>query len=78
MGVSLSPAISKHPRAFLYGWLPLSNASGISSLAIQHKMKHLRHFLINPHDTIDLIESINLYQHNLGTKPIYYMNTLAV
>ena len=24
--MSLSPAISKHPRAFLYGWLPLSDA----------------------------------------------------
>ena len=23
------PAISKHPRAFLYGWLPLSDAAGI-------------------------------------------------
>ena len=38
------PAISKHPRAFLYGWLPLSNAYGISSVATQHKIKRLRHF----------------------------------
>ena len=38
------PAISKHLKAFLYGWLPLSNAYGISSLATQRKIKHLRHF----------------------------------
>jgi hypothetical protein len=44
MGVSPIPAISKHPRAFLYGWLPLSNAYGISSVATQHKIKRLRHF----------------------------------
>ena len=30
MGVSLSPAISQSPRGQLYGWLPLSNAYGIS------------------------------------------------
>ena len=36
-GVSPSPAISKHPRAFLYGWLPLSNAYGISSIATQNE-----------------------------------------
>ena len=35
MGASLSPAISKHLKAFLYGWLPLSNAYGI--------------FLLRPH-----------------------------
>ena len=29
IGETLAPAISKHPRAFLYGWLPLSDASGI-------------------------------------------------
>ena len=29
MGASLSPAISKHLKAFLYGWLPLSDAYGI-------------------------------------------------
>jgi hypothetical protein len=29
IGATLAPAISKHPRAFLYGWLPLSDASGI-------------------------------------------------
>ena len=34
MGVSLSPAISKHLKAFLYGWLPLSDAPGIVSLQI--------------------------------------------
>ena len=27
--MSLSPAISKNLKAFLYGWLPLSDASGI-------------------------------------------------
>ena len=27
--VSLFPAISKNLKAFLYGWLPLSNAYGI-------------------------------------------------
>ena len=25
-GATFAPAISKHPRAFLYGWLPLSDA----------------------------------------------------
>ena len=29
IGATLAPAISKHPRAFLYGWLPLSDAAGI-------------------------------------------------
>ena len=29
------PAISKHLKAFLYGWLPLSNAYGISSVVSQ-------------------------------------------
>ena len=32
MGVSLYPAISQSPRGQLYGWLPLSNAYGISSI----------------------------------------------
>ena len=36
-GVSLFPAISRCLKARLYGWLPLSNAYGISSLATQHK-----------------------------------------
>ena len=31
MGVSLSPAISQPQEGQLYGWLPLSNAYGISS-----------------------------------------------
>ena len=26
IGATFAPAISKHPRAFLYGWLPLSDA----------------------------------------------------
>ena len=42
--VSPSPAISQSPGGQLYGWLPLSNASGISSVAKQHKIKRLRHF----------------------------------
>ena len=25
IGATFAPAISKHPRAFLYGWLPLSD-----------------------------------------------------
>ena len=29
IGATLAPAISKHLTAFLYGWLPLSDASGI-------------------------------------------------
>jgi len=29
IGTTLAPAISKHLKAFLYGWLPLSDASGI-------------------------------------------------
>ena len=44
MGVSPSPAISPYITARLYGWLPLSNAYGISSIATRHKIKHLRHF----------------------------------
>jgi len=31
------PAISRCLKARLYGWLPLSNAYGISSIATQHK-----------------------------------------
>ena len=42
--VSPSPAISPYITARLYGWLPLSNASGISSVATRHKIKRLRHF----------------------------------
>ena len=53
--VSLYPAISKNLKAFLYGWLPLSNAYGISfrcstihnqtttafpSIATRHKICH--------------------------------------
>ena len=38
---TLAPAISKHPRAFLYGWLPLSNAYGISSV----ENKSIIHFI---------------------------------
>ena len=34
IGAALPPAISKNLKAFLYGWLPLSNAYGISSVAI--------------------------------------------
>ena len=33
---SLSPAISRCLKARLYGWLPLSNAYGIFSIAPQH------------------------------------------
>ena len=33
MGVSLFPAISQPQEGQLYGWLPLSNAYGIPSLA---------------------------------------------
>ena len=32
IGGNLIPAISKNLKAFLYGWLPLSNAYGISNL----------------------------------------------
>ena len=35
---------SQSPGGQLYGWLPLSNAYGISSLATQRKIKRLRHF----------------------------------
>ena len=45
MGVSSSPAISQSPRGQLYGWLPLSNAYGISSIEMQHKIKQLSTFL---------------------------------
>ena len=38
---------SQSPRGQLYGWLPLSNAYGISSVATQYKHKHLRHFFFN-------------------------------
>ena len=34
--VLLLPAISKSPRAFLYGWLPLSNAYGISFINVEN------------------------------------------
>jgi hypothetical protein len=29
IGATFAPAISKHLKAFLYGWLPLSDAAGI-------------------------------------------------
>ena len=45
MGVSLYPAISQSPGGQLYGWLPLSNAYGISSIEMQHKIKQLSAFL---------------------------------
>jgi len=38
------PAISKNLKAFLYGWLPLSNAYGISSVAIYPTHNGYRHF----------------------------------
>jgi hypothetical protein len=37
MGVSLSPAISQPLWGQLYGWLPLSNAYGISPIATQNE-----------------------------------------
>ena len=37
MGVSLYPAISQSPGGQLYGWLPLSNAYGISPIATQNE-----------------------------------------
>ena len=37
MGVSLYPAISRCLKARLYGWLPLSNDYGISSIATQNE-----------------------------------------
>ena len=45
MGVALYPAISQSPRGQLYGWLPLSNAYGISSGEKQPISFILRHFL---------------------------------
>ena len=52
--VSLFPAISKHPRAFLYGWLPLSNAYGISSVE-----KNITCLTFNDISSIDNICSSN-------------------
>ena len=46
LGGNLIPAISQSPRGQLYGWLPLSNAYGISSIATQHKIKRPRHFIL--------------------------------
>ena len=37
MGVSLYPAISRCLKARLYGWLPLSNAYGISLVKMRIK-----------------------------------------
>ena len=36
LGGNSFPAISPYPKARLYGWLPLSDASGIISIAIGH------------------------------------------
>ena len=44
IGATLAPAISRCLKARLYGWLPLSNAYGISSLATQHKSNGLTSF----------------------------------
>ena len=49
--VTFDPAISKNLKAFLYGWLPLSNAYGISFLATKHIIKQQQHFLPLQHDT---------------------------
>ena len=51
MGVSLSPAISPYITARLYGWLPMSNAYGISSVAAQHIIKRITAFLPLQHNT---------------------------
>ena len=45
------PAISQSSRGQLYGWLPLSNAYGISSVAAQHKIKRITAFLPLRHNT---------------------------
>ena len=39
VGVALSSHFEK-PKGFSVGWLPLSNAYGITSLATQHKICH--------------------------------------
>jgi len=65
-GVS-SPAISKHPRAFLYGWLPLSNAYGISSVATQHKPYGYRHFFNQNMAPIRLPISISSLKQKTAT-----------
>ena len=45
IGNNSIPAISQPLWGQLYGWLPLSNAYGISSIAMQHKIKQLSTFL---------------------------------
>ena len=55
MGASLSPAISKHLKAFLYGWLPLSNAYGIIIVAPPYPI--YLYFHVATHD-----QSINIFR----------------
>jgi len=48
IGVTFAPAISKNLKAFLYGWLPLSDASGIffaNDLSDAFGMMPLHHFI---------------------------------
>ena len=54
-GVSLLPAISRCLKARLYGWLPLSNAYGISFIATPYPI--YLYFHVAPHD-----QSINIFR----------------
>ena len=63
MGVSLSPAISQSPRGQLYGWLPLSNAYGISSVAAQLIIKRITAFLPLQHNTKSNADRHFFYQN---------------
>ena len=61
------PAISKHPKAFLYGWLPLSDAFGIF-LADRYLYSAQRHLLCDCASTILfllLYSFVNVYYLSL-------------
>ena len=63
-GISV-PAISKHLKAFLYGWLPLSNAYGIFSLRPHNQSVYMSTLLPIPNLSTFPIAKYTAYQYFL-------------
>ena len=68
MGVSLFPAISQPQKGQLYGWLPLSNAYGISSGEKQPISIILRLFLALENKAHSMYIGISLHHKTIRTQ----------
>ena len=64
------PAISKHLTAFLYGWLPLSDAAGIFSITIQTRLHTAFYPLRFPCNTIQH----NAYAYHIPSPKSFHID----